>query len=142
MIKAFQSIVYFICLMGIFSVPVHAEEEAEGEASPKAQYYELKPSFVANFGETTAKRLKFIKADITVMARGGQAVSSVMDHDALVRHQVVMILSAQSEESLATTEGQETLRKHLLEKVKAVLKEETGKEQIDDLLFTSFVVQR
>tara|TARA_R110002072_G_scaffold45422_6_gene126351 strand:+ start:2071 stop:2439 length:369 start_codon:yes stop_codon:yes gene_type:complete len=119
---------------------VQAEEEKKN--SPKAQYYALKPSFVANFGETTAKRLKFIKADISIMAYSGAAIAAVMEHNSLIRHQVVMSLSEQSEASLATTEGQESLRLGILEKVKAVLKEETGKEHIDDLLFTSFVVQR
>ena len=139
MIKTLKTSLYFLCLLNLFISFVHAEE---GEAPAKAQYYALKPSFVANFGETTAKRLKFIKADISVMAYSNEAISAVMDHNSLIRHQVVMSLSAQSEESLATTEGQETLRTGLLEKVKQVLKEETGKEHIDDLLFTSFVVQR
>lgn len=139
MIKALKTTLYFLCLLNVFISFAHAEEE---EAPAKAQYFALKPSFVANFGETTAKRLKFIKADISVMAYSNEAISAVMDHNSLIRHQVVMSLSAQSEESLATTDGQEALRTGLLEKVKQVLKEETGKEQIDDLLFTSFVVQR
>ena len=140
MIRVFRASIYILCLISIFISSVQAEE---GEAaSPKAQYYALKPSFVANFGETTAKRLKFIKADISIMTYNSDAISAVMDHNSLVRHQVVMTLSTQSEESLATTEGQEALRLSILEKVKAVLKQETGKEQIEDLLFTRFVVQR
>ena len=139
MIKALKTSLYFLCLINLFISFAHAEED---EAPVKAQYYALKPSFVANFGDTTAKRLKFIKADISVMAYSNEAISAVMDHNSLIRHQVVMSLSAQSEESLATTEGQEALRVGLLEKVKQVLEEETGKEQIADLLFTCFVVQR
>ena len=127
-------------MLAVFSASVFAEEEAA--ASPKAQYYTLRPSFVANFGETSTKRLKFIKADVSVRVFSGDAISAIMDHDALVRHQIVMILSAQTDEGLAAASGQETLRQDILTKVKAVLKEETGKEQIDELLFTSFVVQR
>lgn len=119
-----------------------AQAEEEAVSALKAQYYALKPSFVANFGDTTAKKLMFIKADVSIMAFSGDAVSAVMDHDALIRHQVVINLSKQSAESLASVEGQEALRLGLLEKIKAVLKEETGKEHIEDLLFTSFVVQR
>jgi flagellar FliL protein len=139
MITVFRTSLYFLCLFCSLASFVHAEED---ESALKVQYHELKPSFVANFGETTAKRLKFIKADITVRAYSDEAISVVQTHDALVRHQVVMILSAQSEASLAGPDGQERLRKAVVAKVKAVLKEETGKEQIDDLLFTSFVVQQ
>tara|TARA_R110001592_G_scaffold177076_2_gene417330 strand:- start:143901 stop:144287 length:387 start_codon:yes stop_codon:yes gene_type:complete len=128
--------------MSCFVSFAHAEEDSENAPQTQTHYQELRPSFVANFGDTTGKRLKFIKADITLRASSNEAISAVMDHDALIRHQIVMILSAQTEESLASSKGQETLRLGLLEKVKAVLKEETGKEHIDDLLFTSFVVQR
>lgn len=132
----------FLSISLLFGLLSFAYAEDEAAASPKAQYHALKPSFVANFGESDEKRLKFIKADVSVRAYNGEAISAVMEHDAIVRHQIVMALSSQTEESLASTEGQENLRLSLLEKVKAVLKEETGKEHIDDLLFTSFVVQR
>jgi flagellar FliL protein len=140
MIRLIHASLSFICLLALFSASVHAEEEA-GD-SPKPQYYTLRPSFVANFGESSTKRLKFIKADVSVRVFSEDAISAIMNHDALVRHQIVMIMSAQTEESLASSSGQEILRQDLLAKVKAVLKEETGKEQVDELLFTSFVVQR
>lgn len=132
----------FFWLLSVVSFSALAEEDAAAAAPAQAQYYDLKPSFVANFGDEDTKRLKFIKADVSVRAFSGEAIQAVMDHDALIRHQIVMTLSIQSETTLATSEGQEALRKQILEKVKAVLKEESGKEQIDDLLFTSFVVQR
>tara|TARA_R110002167_G_scaffold166867_7_gene363927 strand:+ start:1546 stop:1968 length:423 start_codon:yes stop_codon:yes gene_type:complete len=136
----FRTSFYLLCLFCCLISFAHAEEELD--SIPKVQYHELSPPFVANFGETTAKRLKFIKADITVSVFGDDAVSAVKAHNALIRHQVVMVLSAQTEAGLASPTGQEALRKAVVAKVKAVLKEETGKEQIDDLLFTSFVVQR
>jgi flagellar FliL protein len=140
MISVYRTSFYYLCLLFCLVSFAHAEEELE--SLPKVQYYELSPSFVANFGEATAKRLKFIKADLTVSVFGDEAVSAVRAHNALIRHQVVMILSAQTDQSLAASEGQDNLRKAIVAKVKAVLKEETGKEQIDDLLFTNFVVQR
>lgn len=140
MLKAIRYSLSIVFLLSCFVSTVSAEEETV--AAPKAQYHPLKPSFVANFGDTEGKKLKYIKADISVRAFSGEAISAVMDHNAIVRHQIVMTLSAQTEESLASSEGQENLRLALVEKVKAVLKEETGKEHIDDLLFTSFVVQR
>lgn len=140
MITVFRTSFYYLCLLCCLISFAHAEEEPE--AAPKIQYHALTPSFVANFGDATAKRLKFIKADLTVSVFSDEAVSAVRAHNALIRHQVVMILSAQTDKSLTGPESQEILRKAIVDKVKAVLKEETGKEQIDDLLFTNFVVQR
>lgn len=140
MITVFRTSFYYLCLLCCLISFAHAEEELE--VAPKVQYHPLTPSFVANFGDATEKRLKFIKADLTVSVFSDEAVSAVREHNALIRHQVVMILSAQTDKGLAVPGGQEILRKAIVVKVKAVLKEETGKEQIDDLLFTNFVVQR
>ena len=120
-----------------------AEEEGDEESSPAVvQYHELSPPFVANFGTDSGKKLKFLKAGVSVRASSEAAVNEVRNHDALVRHQIVMLLSRQSEETLANSAGQEQVRLDALKAVQTALEEETGDVQIDDLLFTSFVVQR
>jgi len=86
--------------------------------------------------------LKFVKADVSVRATNSAAISEVMNHDALVRHQIVMLLSRQTEETLSNPTGQETVRLEALAVVKAALEVETGSVQIEDLFFTSFVIQR
>lgn len=142
MLNVFFKNHYWLVLLCIFSSAVVAEEEAEKVIPPSSQYYELKPSFVANFGDPGIKKLKFVKADISLRVFGNDALQAVKDHNALIRHQVVMILSKQTEETMAVSGGQETLRQQMLEQVNQVLLEETGEKQVDDLLFTSFVIQR
>jgi flagellar FliL protein len=131
-----------ICLSFSLFVSAWAEEEGESSATSVAQYHDLSPSFVANFGANNPKKLKFIKADISVRATSTTAINEVMNHDALVRHQLVMLLSRQTEETLSNPTGQEAVRLEALRVVQAALKIETGSEQIEDLFFTSFVVQR
>jgi len=117
-------------------------EEGEEPEPIVSQYHSLKPAFVTNFGASSGKKLKFLKADISVRASSGVAINEVMNHDALVRHQIVMLLSKQTEKVLASSSGQESVRVQALKVVQEALKEETGDAQIDDLLFTSFIVQR
>ena len=128
-----------VALSIFVSAPVAAEEDGEAVS---IQYHDLSPDFVANFGSGNVKKLKFLKAGVSVRASSGAAVNEVINHDALVRHQIVMLLSRQTEETLASSAGQEQVRLAALDAVKKALEEETGDEQIDDLLFTSFVVQR
>ena len=144
MTKVFPLSIYILCLASFLIAPIHAEEEGvvSKEPKPRVQYHALKPPFVANFGKAESKRLKFIKADVSLVVSDSEAISVIDAHNSLIRHQIVMSLSKQSEESLSTTEGQEALRLAVLKKVQAALSEETDKEQIDDLLFTNFVVQR
>jgi len=132
---------WVLCLSFSLLGSVWAEE---GESAPAsvAQYHNLSPSFVANFGSSNSKKLKFVKADVSVRATNTTAINEVMNHDALVRHQIVMLLSRQTEETLSNPAGQEAVRLEALTVVKAALKTETGSGQIEDLFFTSFVVQR
>jgi flagellar FliL protein len=134
-------VLWVLCLSFTLIGYTWAEEEAV-VVSSAAQYHNLSPSFVANFGSSNSKKLKFVKADISVRATSADAINEVMNHDALVRHQVVMLLSRQTEETLSNPVGQETVRLEALSAVQAALKIETGSGQIEDLFFTSFVVQR
>jgi len=128
---------FMLCSMALFA---QAEEEGEA-ATPKAQYVELSPAFVANFGGASAK-LKYIKADISLRVPSTEAAHLIKANKALVRHHIVMRLSAQSEEQMAAPGSQESIRKDTLKSVQSAMSEETGAPQVDDLLFTSFVVQR
>jgi len=116
-------------------------EEDEAAAAPKVQYFDLEPPFVTNFGQSTSK-LKYIKASVAIRASGMAGVTAVQEHEPAVRHEIVMLLSSLTEESISSGGGQEAIRQDALSRVQAVLEEKTGASQIDDLLFTSFVVQR
>lgn len=117
-------------------------EEGDSASPSDAQYHNLSPSFVANFGTGSLNKLKFVKADVSVRATNTAAITEVMNHDALVRHQIVMLLSRQTKDTLSSPAGQEAVRLEALSIVQAALKTETGNSQIEDLFFTSFVVQR
>lgn len=142
MISAPIKFFYLLCLASLFTSVAIAEEEEGKVIPPSSQYHDLKPSFVTNFGDASTKKLKFVKADISLRVFGNEALQVVKEHNALIRHQVVMLLSKQTEETMAVLGGQEKLRLQILEQVQAALKEETGEEQVDDLLFTTFVIQR
>lgn len=105
------------------------------------EYLELKPSFVTNYGGPGP--IHFLKADITLrLAKDEQAAPQVNHHMPSLRHELVMLLSRQTDEGLASVEGKEKLRSEALAAVQKALEAETGKPLVDDLLFTNFVVQQ
>ncbi|MCP5162110.1 MAG: flagellar basal body-associated protein FliL [Hahellaceae bacterium] len=136
---AFSLLLAWIALSAMLSSSVSAEEEGAAPA-PTTQYVELKPSFVANFGTPGAK-LRFLKADVTVRVNSVADANKVENHIALLRNEIVFLLSKQGD-SLNTMDGQEKLRQEILEKLRAKLKEEEGSGMIEDVLFTEFVIQR
>lgn len=127
-----------ILTLWLFSLASFAEE---GESVPQTKYIDMKPAFVANFGGP-AKRMKYVKADVALRVSAAGAEPAIQQHMPYLRNEIVLLLSAQDEATISSPEGQEKLRTDALAKVNAVLKEEAGAEYVEDLLFTSFVLQR
>ncbi|KZY77301.1 hypothetical protein A3739_22735 [Oleiphilus sp. HI0067] len=100
----------------------------------------MNPAFVSNFGEPRRK-LSYVKAEISLKVESEEHVELVKHHAPLIRHQIVMLLSEQSKEGMSSHTAQETIRLAALSRVKEALAEEVGKTGVQDLLFTSFVVQ-
>ncbi|HUH36716.1 MAG TPA: flagellar basal body-associated FliL family protein [Spongiibacteraceae bacterium] len=116
-------------------------EPGETDVVVGSQYIELKPAFVTNYGGPGP--LRFLKAEIALRVSGGeQGIRGVRHHMPYIRHELIMLLSAQNPEDLETMEGKELLRQSALAAVRNVLIEEEGNQYVDDLLFNNFIVQR
>lgn len=112
-----------------------AAKKEEGPASP---YVELKPAFIANFGQ--GEKMRYLKADVVVRVEPAGA-EAIARHMPLIRDRLVMLFSRQTEEELSSQEGMELLRQNALAAVQQVIEEEEGSQQVTDLLFNSFVIQ-
>lgn len=114
------------------------EEPKKGEA-PKIAYVGLTPALVGNYG--AGPKLKYYKADISLQVAGADAAKSVEYHEPLIRNQLVMLFSQQTDDSLATPDSKEKLRQEALKQVQQVLQQEEGKPLVDDLLFNNLIIQ-
>jgi flagellar protein FliL len=105
-------------------------------------YYGLGESFVSNYDG--AGRLKYLKADISVRMEPGTA-ALIDKHLPYLRNRIVVLLAAQIEENLTSTQGKEVLRMQALDEIRTALDFLEGpgiSDRIMNLYFTSFVVQR
>ncbi|MCO6055839.1 flagellar basal body-associated protein FliL [Pseudomonas sp. MOB-449] len=117
---------------------VAEEKPKEGEA-PKVAYIDLVPSLVGNYGP--GPRLKYYKADISLRVTGPEAEEKVTRHEPLIRNQLVMLFSQQTDESLNASDSKEKLRQEALKQVQQVLNSEEGQPLVEDLLFNNLIVQ-
>ncbi|MCP3907394.1 MAG: flagellar basal body-associated protein FliL [Oceanicoccus sp.] len=120
-------------------------EKAGGErraaVGGSTSYLDLKPAFIVNYGG--AGKLRYLKADVALRLGGGSAgQSQIRHHMPYIRHTIVMRLSRATEEELSSMEGRELLRQDVLEETRNMLIKEEGQQFVDDLLFSSFIVQR
>ncbi|MDH4382319.1 MAG: flagellar basal body-associated FliL family protein [Gammaproteobacteria bacterium] len=120
-----------------------AKGEGEGKEGAKSAYVELSPPFVVNF-QDDKKRARFLKAEISIMAKAPAVQEAITQNLPAVRNAMVMLLSRQVYEQLMTPEGKEKLRTDALEEVKAVLTKVAGAKKakgVKDLFFSSLVMQ-
>ena len=111
-------------------------EEGGGEHS--VVYYPIDPPLVVNFEDGSVVR--FLQITMEVMAHDQKVIDSVQKNIPLIRNNLLLLMSNRNYQSMMSREGKEKLRQEALTEIRAVQKKEGGPD-IDDLLFTSFVVQ-
>ena len=120
-----------------------AKEEAgkEGASSGKEPviYFPLEPAFLTNF--VVNGRPRYLQMSITLMSHDKGTIEAVQKHMPLIRNRLVMLLSGEQFDMLRVRAGREALQLKLTDAVKEVLTKETGKADIENLLFTNFVMQ-
>ncbi len=120
-------------------VPVAAAAgHGEQGAAKSAVYYAIDPPLVVNFEDGSAVR--FLQITMEVMARDQKAIESVQKNIPLIRNNLLLLMSNRNYQVLMSREGKEKLREEALAEIRAVQKKQGG-DDVDDLLFTSFVVQ-
>lgn len=118
--------------------PAEAAKEEHGE--PKKSVYEsLDPAFLANY--QAGGRAHYLQLSLAVMAREEEGIAAVRTHMPLLRNRIVMLLSGEVFEQLQGDEGRVQLQQKILTAIQDILKKETGKPQIEQVYFTTFVMQ-
>lgn len=127
-------------LPGLYITAALAEDPtpSAAPAGSQIQYVEITPSFVANY---QAPKLRYVRADITVIATNTLAAEAIGRHQPLIRHHLIMLLSRQTEENLVTPEGRSQLKQDAIQEIIKVLESEQESTEVQDLLFTSFIVE-
>jgi flagellar FliL protein len=115
---------------------------AEEALDEGLRYVPLDPTFVANYGYSENGHLAYVRTDVSLQVNSQAAENAVIYHTPALRSVLVMALSRQQEDGVATTAGRDQVRAEVLEEIRAFLKEEEGEPFIEDLLFTNFIVQR
>jgi flagellar FliL protein len=123
-------------VMGSSSSGGHGEG---GEGGGKAAvYYAIDPPLVVNFEDGSVVR--FLQLPMDLLAHDPKVIESATKNMPLIRNNLLLLMSNRNYQSMMSREGKEKLRQEALTEVNAVQKKQGG-DSVDDLLFTTFVVQ-
>lgn len=103
-----------------------------------ATYYPIEAPFTSNLKDSDA----FAQLSIGVATYyDSRVIDNLRAHEPAVRSAVLMRLAEQDPDLVATEAGRTILQRELTQTINRVLREKTGFGGIDNVYFTSFVVQ-
>lgn len=126
---------------GCSSGELPAADGKPAKKAPKAPpiYQAFDPPLVVSFQEQGSMR--FLQVTVEVMGREEAAIKAVETHMPVIRNNLLNIFAGHGFADLISREGKEAMRKECLAEVQRILSENFGKPGVEDLYFTSFVVQ-
>lgn len=128
---------YLLLMLISFIICCQAQAAEDG-----IKYVRLTKGMVLNYGEPSLNRLKYLKVAVDVRVPNAEAADLVEYHSPALMDALVSVFTSSEEEMVKTGIGKEEIRQRALKDLQAVLLSEEGDEVIEDLLFSSFVVQR
>lgn len=116
-----------------------ADAKADDASKGVAVYYAFDPAFVVNF--QAQDQLRFLQVKVEAMARDQKVIEAIEKHMPVIRNNLVVLFSSQDFTTISTRVGKERLRAQTLAEVQKILKDNTGQPGVEQIYFTSFVMQ-
>lgn len=138
------SFVMIILLFSLIIIPAQAEEDEEEtektEKTPETFYVELDPAFIVNLADKS-RPLHYLKAEVQLVVKGEDIADKIRFHSAPIRHDLVILLSSKSMADLNLQDARDSLQKEAMEKLNSHLASLDKKLVVDEVLFTTFIIQ-
>jgi len=116
------------------------DDESEGDEVEASTviYHALMPPFLVNL---SAGNIQVIKLAISVMASDQKVIDAVIQHDPVIRNNLLMILSSEDPEKLKTAKGKAALQLAIKEEINKVLDSMKVSSTVNAVFFTDLVMQ-
>lgn len=114
--------------------------EIEPRSLEPAIYTPLDPALVVSFPDG-AGHTRFLQLNVQAMSRNQKAIDQIRQHAPALRNSFLFLISRRSVDELGSVEGKEKLRADMLEEAREIMRLNTGDPSIEQLYFTSLVIQ-
>jgi len=121
-------------------VPVVQKAAEKAPEKPKKSFYfNLKPEITVNF--PGQNRPRYMQVALTLVTFDEAAIAAMESNLPVIRNDLLMLFSGLESDPLMTRKGKEDMRKQALETVRKIMLKRYGKEAVEDVYFTRFVMQ-
>ena len=115
-------------------------EEVVEEPLKEPIYIALDPTFVVNYKDADSRN-RFLKAELNIMTYEADVEETVSTHMPLIRGKLVSLFNKQVFEDLLHQEGKDAFRDAALSEIQGVIQTHLGKPGVEQIYFTTFVMQ-
>ena len=123
-------------LLSTLSANGHAAGNGEASGS---RYFSFETPFVVNIMDNN--RMRCLQIAMPMPLVDPNPAADITRHQDAIRHNVILILSAQEAQDLYSVTGKERLRRAALQEIKQALKGRADHVEIEEIFFTSFIIQ-
>lgn len=111
------------------------------QAENKLAYFGLEPDIVTNYVSVDDSRLGYVRVTVELMIEDYQYLSTTEHHAPLLRATIIEIFGKQSESQVKSLVGREDIRRAILQRLKLIMRQETGNEIIKNVIFTKYLYE-
>jgi len=129
-----------ICSMIMLLGLSQARAADDEDAAPKSSaYVSLGEPMVLNL--SNSKRLTFLQISADVLLSDEDAEATIKTHVPAIRHSLIMLLSEQKAGDIKSPAKREEIRQQATARVKGLIADLSGNQDVSDVLFSSILVQ-
>lgn len=101
-------------------------------------YFGFEPSIITNYS-AVQKKMGYVRISVELMIENSSNFEIVEHHSPLLRDAIITIIGQQPESKIKSINGRHEIQRLCEDKIKALLKRETGGTLIKKLLFTQWL---
>lgn len=124
----------------LLSQPLMAADEEPAPAQKTPAYVSLGDPMVLNLASGD-KRLAYLQVKVDVLVKDEDQQDLVKLHAPALRHEVILALSEQKSTDMKSPLKREEVRKQMSDRIRAVYRDLSGSDDIEEILFSNFLVQ-
>ncbi len=136
--KSVVAVVAIAIMLSVASPLAWAAASAEPEGEEQ-DYVTLDSPLIVNV--LSRDTIHFLQVTTEFQLKAPVLAAKVKAHMTAIKHNLIMLLSEKRFSELQTIEGKKRLREEALKTVQQVMKEKTGDPSIENIFFTSLILQ-
>ena len=137
-VKTMQKILFCV-LMVLLGIGLARAADDEEAAAKSSAYVSLGEPMVLNL--SGGKRLTFLQISADVLLSDASAERMIKTHVPAMRHSLIMLLSEQKAGDIKSASKREEIRQQASARIKGLISDLSGSEDVSDVLFSSILVQ-